>query len=569
MFLKKLTILNKSEVIREIPFHKGINLIVDETPINSEDLTQISGNNVGKTTVLRLIDFCFGADGKSIYQDTEFKNQPNTKIENFLKENEIIISLLLVSDLDNSEEKGIIIRKNFLPRSKKIQEINGENIKNDKDFDKKLKEVTLHTNVEKPTFRQIISKNIRDEKNKMTHIVKVLNSYTRGEEYEALYLFWLGISTDDHEEKQRLSADKTKEENFQKRLKKEGELSLIEQQLTFLEGKVKDLDNRKKSFNLNENYQQDIDKLNQVKYALNKASSELSRVLIRKELIEESKSDLEQEYTSIDTKQIKSLYEKASALVPNIQVSFEDTVKFHNDLISEKLDYITKELPDLIQASSKLKGDIESFRKQETELTLKLQKSGFTEDLEKIVSELNKLYERKGNLEEQKRLWVSSNEKLKRISSDLELINEGISSKDKLIQNRITEFNKYFSEISNLLYGEYYLLSSVKTEKGYELIVTNLEGNPSTGKKKGQIAAFDFAYIQFADSLDIETIHFILHDQLENIHDNQLNTIVEVANNINGQYIVPILRDKIPETVDVSKYEVLSLSQIDKLFKIP
>jgi hypothetical protein len=44
--------------------------------------------------------------------------------------------------------------------------------------------------------------------------------------------------------------------------------------------------------------------------------------------------------------------------------------------------------------------------------------------------------------------------------------------------------------------GETYLLSSQKkNEKGCELIVTNLEGNPSTGKKKGQ-TAFDFAYIE-------------------------------------------------------------------------
>jgi len=42
-----------------------------------------------------------------------------------------------------------------------------------------------------------------------------------------------------------------------------------------------------------------------------------------------------------------------------------------------------------------------------------------------------------------------------------------------------------------------------------------------------------------------------------------------MANNINGQYIVPILRDKIPEGIDVGQYEVLSLSQEDKLFRIP
>ena len=565
MFLKQVIIQNKNSIIRDIPFHKGINLIVDETPVGSSQ--QATGNNVGKTTVLRLVDYCFGADGKNIYQDTEFGKQPNTTIENFLKNNEIIITVILVDNLDAPKEE-VVIRKNFLARNKKLQEINGENITDNKAFDKNLKEVIFKSEVDKPTFKQIISKNIRDEKNKMANIVKVLNSFTRTEEYEALYLFWLGINTDSHNQKELLSKEKTREENFQKRLKKDGELSLIEQQLILLNAKIDELNVRKNKFNLNENYAADVDKLNEIKSKLNRSATELSRLEIRKDLINESKEDLEQEYTKIDTSQIKSLYEKAKSLISNIQVSFEDTVKFHNDLISEKLEYITKELPEIEQQIRKIKSEIIVLRREEDALTETLNKSALVEDFEKTILDLNKQFERKGNLEEQKRLWLYSQEKLSGIDKDLDAINEVISSKDSLIQSRITEFNKFFSVMSNRLYGETYLLSSQKNEKGYELIVTNLEGNPSTGKKKGQIAAFDFAYIQFADELDIECLHFIMHDQLETIHDNQLNTIVEVANSINGQYIVPILRDKIPSNIDISEFEVLSLSQNDKLFRI-
>lgn len=565
MFLKQVIIQNKNSIIRDIHFHKGINLIVDETPVGSSQ--QATGNNVGKTTVLRLVDYCFGADGKNIYQDTEFNKQPNTTIENFLKDNEIIITIILVENFDESKEE-VIIRKNFLHRNKKLQEINGDNITDNKAFDKKIKEVIFKSEVDKPTFKQIISKNIRDEKNKMANIVKVLNSFTRIEEYEALYLFWLGISTDSHNQKELLSKEKTREENFQKRLKKDGELSLIDQQLILINTKIEELNLRKNKFNLNENYAADVDKLNDVKSKLNRSATELSRLEIRKDLINESKEDLEQEYTQIDTSQIKSLYEKAKSLISNIQVSFEDTVKFHNDLISEKLEYITKELPEIEQQIRRIKSEIIVLRKEEDTLTERLNKSALVEDFEKTILDLNKQFERKGNLEEQKRLWIYSQEKLADIDKNLIAINQGISSKDSQIQNRITEFNKYFSVLSNRLYGETYLLSSQKNDKGYELIITNLEGNPSTGKKKGQIAAFDFAYIEFADKLDIECLHFIMHDQLETIHDNQLNTIVEVANSINGQYIVPILRDKIPSNIDISEFEVLSLSQEDKLFKI-
>ena len=565
MFLKRLIIKSKNEVIRDIYFHKGINLIVDETP--EKFSLQTTGNNVGKTTVLRLVDYCLGGDGKNIYQDTEFRTQPNTVIEKFLKEREVVISVELVDDIDNIG-KTVIIRRNFLSHNKKIQEINDEPITNDAEFDRKLKEEIVVSHVEKPTFRQIISKNIRDEKNKMSNIVKILNPYTKKEEYEALYLFWLGIATNKHDEKEDLSKEKTKEENFQKRLRKEGELSLIEQQLSFINTKIEKLNVQKQTFNINEHYHEDIEKLNQVKYNLNRLASNLSSMEMRKELILESKNDLEKDYTQINTSQIKVLYEKAQALIPNIQRTFEETIIFHNDLISEKLNYIVRELPDIQKNIIDTKAKIAKFSSLEIELSDKLQKIGIAEDLENIISELNKLFEKKGTLEEQKRLWVKSNENLIQIVTRLNDINKGITSNDRLIQNRITSFNKYFSEISNELYGEYYILSSTMNEKGYDLIVTNLEGNPSTGKKKGQIAAFDFAYIQFADASDINCLHFVMHDQLESVHDNQLNTLVHVANRINGQYIVPILRDKIPVGIDIEQYEVLSLSQNDKLFKI-
>lgn len=70
MYLKKLTIKTPKEIIREMDFKAGLNLIIDDTDDVSSKTT---GNNVGKTTVLKLIDFCLGADAKIIYTDTENK----------------------------------------------------------------------------------------------------------------------------------------------------------------------------------------------------------------------------------------------------------------------------------------------------------------------------------------------------------------------------------------------------------------------------------------------------------------------------------------------------------------
>ncbi|MCB9234175.1 MAG: DUF2326 domain-containing protein [Bacteroidia bacterium] len=566
MFLKRLIIENLDGIIRDIPFHKGLNFIIDESPENQT--RESSGNNVGKTTVLRLIDYCLGGKGDSIYKDTEFSSQPNTKVENFLNHKEVLISLELKESLEDEKGESVVIKRNFLKRRKKIQSLNGENINNNQEFDLALKKAIFKTEVDKPTFRQIISKNIRIEKDRMSNIVRVLGAFVGKEVYEALFLFWLGINTDNAEEKRRISEERKREITFRNRLKKEGELPLIEQKIEFHKEKILALERAKKIFNLNENYASDLEILNKIKIDINGVSSQLSRLEIRKELILESKQDLEKEFNNIDASQIKSLYEIANTLIPRIQVTFEETLKFHNDLLSEKLDFIVQELPVLERDLALHKREFENLRKKELELTRKLEKSGIAEDLERIVSELNLNYERKGALDEIKRLWEESNEKLKRFDEELGIINDEIFSQDDLIKSRVSQFNKFFTKMSSNLYGENYILTPLPNDSGYDLVVNNIEGNPSTGKKKGQIAAFDFSYIQFADSLDINCLHFVMHDQIENIHDNQLNTLVEVSNEINGQYIVPILRDKIPESIQVDDYEVLSLSQTDKLFRI-
>ncbi|MFA7500373.1 MAG: DUF2326 domain-containing protein, partial [Sulfurimonas sp.] len=515
--------------------HKGINLILDNT--KSEDKKE-SGNNVGKSTVIKLIDFCFGGNSESIYVDSEFK-KPNMLVENFLK---------------NSE---------------KIQEVNNEVIKDNKKFQQKLKELIFKSSEEKPTFKQIISKNIRDDKNRVEHTLKVLSPYTSQDEYEALYLYWLGIDLDSSERKQELLAIKKIEENLQKRLKKESNTSQIEQALIIVSKSIVSYEKKKEAFSINPHYNEELESLNQVKSILNKLSAELGRLELRRELILESKEELEKDFADIDAQKIKNLYDNVKKLIPNIQKTFEQTLTFHNDMVKEKIRYITEELPNLESKILVAKKEVSKYLQQELELIAKLKKGNFNEELQEIISNLTKLYEQKGNLEEKKRLWESSLKNLNESIEELDKIDKGIQSLDELIQKRITKFNEFFSDLSYRLYGEHFILSSQQNEKGFELVIDSISGKLGTGKKKGQIFAFDLAYMQFADALDIKCLHFVLLDQIENVHDNQLSSLLlEIIHNINGQYILPVLADKLPSEIDAKQYEILSLSQNNKLLKI-
>jgi uncharacterized protein YydD (DUF2326 family) len=229
MFLKSLVIENNLGVIRSISFRKGVNLVIDETPrLNKSDTgKKTTGNNVGKTTFLRLIDYCLAGTEKVIYTDTEFKNKNNKQIENFLKNTNVVVTLTLKENLLDERSKEILIKRNFLQKKYRIIEVNGERVTS-KDFQNRLKELIFDFKGVRPTFRQIISKNIRNDNERLVNTVKVLHNTTTDDAYEALYLFWLGIRIDHIDRKQELYILIKQENELQSKLEKESTLAQIE-----------------------------------------------------------------------------------------------------------------------------------------------------------------------------------------------------------------------------------------------------------------------------------------------------------------------------------------------------
>ena len=95
-------------------------------------------------------------------------------------------------------------------------------------------------------------------------------------------------------------------------------------------------------------------------------------------------------------------------------------------------------------------------------------------------------------------------------------------------------------------------------------------GNLGTGKKKAVIVAYDLAYMQYSIKMGINVPQFVIHDKMENTHINQLKTIFQICNEIDGQYIIPILRERIDKIEQdyIDKAKILELSTDDKFFKI-
>lgn len=100
------------EIIRDISFnHKGLSLIVDNTSDSAKD----SGNNVGKTTVVKIIDLCLGAKSvRSLYFDVDTKSE-NHEIREFLMEHKVEAELILV---DPNKKRKAVLLDNYLIEEK-------------------------------------------------------------------------------------------------------------------------------------------------------------------------------------------------------------------------------------------------------------------------------------------------------------------------------------------------------------------------------------------------------------------------------------------------------------------
>lgn len=570
MFIERLIISKKGKIIRDIEFKKGLNLILDNTPQGD---IRSTGNDVGKTTVLKLVDFCLGASPDIIFTDTENKKEVYGVVKDFLIKEQALITLILTQKLNDPEAKKVEIQRNFLTKNKAIRKINGKSILL-KDFEDELTRVIMpDKNVEKPTFRQIISHNIRYKDDSINNTLKTLNTYTSDIEYEALYLYMLGCTFNEGAKKQELTTKINQERMFKERLERKQTKNRYEMALSLLEDEIKELNQKKASFNLNETLEKDLEELNQIKYDINKTSSSISKLKIRRDLIEQSKQELENSISNIDLQQLRILYNEVAINISGLQKTFEDLVSYHNNMVVEKVKYISQDLPQINEKLNDSYKYLSNLLKQEKELTERVSKGDSFEELEKIISALNEKYRMKGEYENTINQINEVEHNITKLNEQMKSIDQSLFSNEfeNLLKEQVKKFNKFFSNISQELYGEKYALTYEKkvNKKGQQFYMFNaFNANMSSGKKQGEILCFDLAYLLFSDEENISCLHFLLNDKKELMHDNQLIKVADFVQSQNIQLIVSILRDKLPESALKKAHVAVELSQKDKLFKI-
>lgn len=324
---------------------------------------------------------------------------------------------------------------------------------------------------------------------------------------------------------------------------------------------------------MNETLEKDLEQLNVVKYNINKVSSLISKLEIRRELIEQSKQDLENSISHIDLQQLKILYNEVKLNISGVQKTFEDLVAYHNNMVVEKAKYISQDLPQVIEKLKSYRTELSILLTSERELSERVSKRDSFEELEKIIAELNEKYREKGEYESIISQLNEVEDNICNLNEQIDVIDRYLFSGDfeLLLKEQVKKFNKFFSGISQELYGEKYALTYKKElkKKGQQYYKFNaFNANMSSGKKQGEILCFDLAYLLFAEEEHIPCLHFLLNDKKELMHDNQLVKVAEFVQHKNIQLVISILKDKLPASVLNKAHVAVELSQKDKLFKI-
>lgn len=566
MYIKNLKITNKEGVIRDIDFHNGLNLIVDNTPSDNQTET---GNSVGKTTVLRLVDFCLGKDPKSIYTDPSDSKSIDNDVKHFLIDSNVVVELTLTR---NWSKDDYVICRDFAANKKAIRKINGIQYKAE-DFESALGELLLGVTVSKPTFRQIISHNIRYSELALTNVLKTVNAYTKDSEYEALYLFMFGFQIDDTDKRQEL-LDKIKAENaFKKRLEKSNSKSAYRTLLGLVEAKIEELEKKKSTLDVNPEFESLMSELNDIKCQINSLNIDIATLKIKESTIIETQKEIESQHSNIDTEQLAILYKEAKALIPQLQRTFEDLKEYHNKMVASRSRFISATLPVLRTQIDEKQKELWSLLTKEEELSKLVTKSDTYECLETLIAEMNNEYQKKGEYENQIKQVESVERAISEAEDRIKQIDEDLFSESfqNSVQTAIDNFNILFSKISKELYDEEYVLKVDKVNcrgtGGFIYRFSAFNANLSSGKKMGEISCFDIAYTMYAKNNGIPCLNFLLTDKKELMSDNQLLSIAKVVENENIQFVASILKDKLPTELQNPKYYIVELSEHDKLFK--
>lgn len=568
MIIKKLIVRKtkpSEEIIREIVFNKkGLNLIVDNTPENAIE----SGNSVGKSTAIRIIDLCLGAKTiRELYYDADTRSE-NKTVKDFLSKYKVQAELCL----EDNNGKQYIIKRDLFSNGKKYI---FDKTYTEQEFWEELKKIIFHLNEPRPTFRQLIPKFVRLANTSEDGMIKFLPLMTTTDIYDTIYCFLFQIYSHSLLSKKGELTEKISEcqkaIQTMEKSKSITSLGVLKQSLEIINSDLEDLNAKRNKLSYMDVYRDELDTKRKLTLRINDLHEKMELVEFEINNIEKSISNLSKEKKEIDFNTLQALYMEAESYLPELQKKFEDLVDFHNCMIQNRIDFIQEQLSTKQELHAQYSQQLQEILLEKEKITVEALDEGLLDELNMLNKKIEDLSLKKGEITQSIHLLEEQGQIKQQLNQELEEIERQMENTE--IEEKTKVFNQIFADYCDKLYGEKYLFDynpKWKEERKFPVSISALGGNVGTGKKKAVIVAYDLAYMQYSIKIGINVPQFVIHDKMENTHINQLKTIFQICNEIDGQYIIPILRERIDKINQdyIDKAKILELSTDDKFFKI-
>ncbi|EOT6006009.1 DUF2326 domain-containing protein [Escherichia coli] len=565
MRLNKLIILKNDSLVREVTFKDGLNLIVNKRTSGKD-----SGNSVGKSTLSRVLDYLFMSSGHDIYHDAEFgKDIP--EIVSLINNNVLKFSL----DFNTVENKKAVISRII-----SIDDKNSKYFLNDVEVDKRqysefIAQAVFGLTTDKPSLRNVSHKFIRNTNDKMQKTLNFLHGNTTPDVYDLLYLFLFGFNgLPLIKKKGDFNKEIKKQKTYLAAYRNPNRETVLAKMIKPLKKEIAEAERNIKNFDFKDSHDESLKKLSEIQKNISDYSLSYASLNMRVRNIEESILSLKNNITQLVENDLMEIYNSAGIYFNGeLKRTYEEMVLFHNDIIKNKISFLESELLKKKEEIETVNKKINDLHEQESSLFRTIKEP---ETLKSINQLFNKLTELRENL-------ASIESNLSRINDTNALIKSLEDSREKLLleielavqglEKNIEIFNEFFGDLTKEIYGERYIFDlSFDVDKGKcNFDISCVTPNSNGGKKKGEITAFDLAYIKFVDKIKLKRPTFVIHDSIEDVDVNQIRDIFFEANNINGQYIVSILSDKFSEDADMKMMmsnSILELSSTNKFFKV-
>lgn len=541
---------------KTVTFEPGLNLIVaDRTKKSSKKDTR---NGLGKTTLIEILHFCFGAD----YEKLKTLKAPELKSWEFnldlvINDRDITITrslevptLILLS----GEVTGIELGTDSTDHPGKKVMTNGQwtTLLGLWMFGLPVKETPIQVKY-RPSFRSLISYFMRRSPGSyldpFTHFAQ-----QRDYDKQVCNTFLLGLNYDYAREFQVV---KDKDADIKERKKQaekgvlpgaHGTLGELEARKVPLQEHIKRESEQLSSFQINPHYREIEVESVQLMKKLHKLTEENIADQRLKEFYEDS---LEQEFT-VKGKDLLVMYDQLNVALPELVTKrFEEVQLFHEQLLSNRRKFLADEIARLDKLITGRGGEKERIASERAKLMAVLRTQGALEEYSKLQDNLNDLVATLKAIDHQ----IQVIKQVEKDRSNLRIEKELLFQKAQLdFDERVpvrTKAISLFNENSKALYnqpGE--LIIELDKKTGYKFGI-EIERSPSEGVGHMKVLCYDLTVQQLWRDKESGP-ELLVHDStiFDGVDERQrasaINLLKSESESRNFQYVLAMNTDMIP-----------------------